>query len=84
MNLSTARASKRAKEVGVRKVIGAGRKDLNKTIFRRIIFIIIDRCFDCIAIIINRASLSQSNNGGKYSLVFSYRLQALVNACVAL
>ena len=28
MNLSTARASKRAKEVGVRKVIGASRKDL--------------------------------------------------------
>ncbi len=28
MNLSTARASKRAMEVGVRKVIGAGRKDL--------------------------------------------------------
>jgi putative ABC transport system permease protein len=28
MNLSTARASKRAKEVGVRKVIGAGRPDL--------------------------------------------------------
>jgi putative ABC transport system permease protein len=28
MNLSTARASKRAKEVGVRKVLGAGRKDL--------------------------------------------------------
>ena len=30
MNLSTARASKRAKEVGVRKVIGAGRADLVK------------------------------------------------------
>jgi len=30
MNLSTARASKRAKEVGVRKVIGASRKDLVK------------------------------------------------------
>ena len=30
MNLSTARASKRAMEVGVRKVIGAGRKDLIK------------------------------------------------------
>ncbi|OCX52188.1 hypothetical protein BEL04_11910 [Mucilaginibacter sp. PPCGB 2223] len=30
MNLSTARASKRAKEVGVRKVIGAGRFDLVK------------------------------------------------------
>ena len=30
MNLSTARASKRAKEVGVRKVIGAERKDLIK------------------------------------------------------
>jgi putative ABC transport system permease protein len=30
MNLSTARASKRAKEVGVRKVIGASRKDLIK------------------------------------------------------
>jgi len=30
MNLSTARASKRAKEVGVRKVIGAGRADLIK------------------------------------------------------
>jgi putative ABC transport system permease protein len=28
MNLSTARSSKRAKEVGVRKVIGAGRNDL--------------------------------------------------------
>ncbi|TDW97208.1 ABC transporter permease [Dinghuibacter silviterrae] len=28
MNLSTARASKRAKEVGVRKVLGAGRKEL--------------------------------------------------------
>lgn len=28
MNLSTARAAKRAKEVGVRKVIGAGRNDL--------------------------------------------------------
>jgi putative ABC transport system permease protein len=28
MNLSTAQASKRAKEVGVRKVIGAGKKDL--------------------------------------------------------
>ena len=28
MNLSTARASKRAKEVGVRKVVGAGRSDL--------------------------------------------------------
>ncbi len=30
MNLSTARASKRAKEVGVRKVIGAGKYDLIK------------------------------------------------------
>ena len=30
MNLSTARASKRAKEVGVRKVVGAGRGDLIK------------------------------------------------------
>jgi putative ABC transport system permease protein len=30
MNLSTARASKRAKEVGVRKVIGAGKWDLVK------------------------------------------------------
>lgn len=30
MNLSTARASRRAKEVGVRKVIGAGRNDLIK------------------------------------------------------
>lgn len=30
MNLSTARASKRAKEVGVRKVVGAGRSDLVK------------------------------------------------------
>ncbi|HTK19765.1 MAG TPA: ABC transporter permease, partial [Mucilaginibacter sp.] len=30
MNLSTARASKRAKEVGVRKVVGAGRGDLVK------------------------------------------------------
>lgn len=30
MNLSTARASKRAKEVGVRKVVGAKRKDLIK------------------------------------------------------
>jgi putative ABC transport system permease protein len=30
MNLSTARASKRAKEVGVRKVVGAGRADLVK------------------------------------------------------
>lgn len=30
MNLSTARASKRAKEVGVRKVAGAGKKDLVK------------------------------------------------------
>lgn len=30
MNLSTARASKRAKEVGVRKVIGAGKTDLIK------------------------------------------------------
>ena len=30
MNLSTARASKRAKEVGIRKVIGAGKKDLVK------------------------------------------------------
>src|SRR5262249_23397233 len=28
MNLSTARASKRAKEVGVRKVVGAGRREL--------------------------------------------------------
>jgi putative ABC transport system permease protein len=30
MNLSTARASRRAKEVGVRKVVGAGRMDLVK------------------------------------------------------
>lgn len=30
MNLSTARASKRAKEVGIRKVVGAGKKDLIK------------------------------------------------------
>ncbi len=30
MNLSTARASRRAKEVGVRKVVGAGKKDLVK------------------------------------------------------
>jgi putative ABC transport system permease protein len=30
MNLATARAAKRAKEVGVRKVIGAGKKDLVK------------------------------------------------------
>jgi putative ABC transport system permease protein len=28
MNLSTARATKRAKEVSVRKVIGAGKRDL--------------------------------------------------------
>lgn len=39
MNLSTARASKRAKEVGVRKVVGAGRKDLMKQFLGESIFL---------------------------------------------
>jgi putative ABC transport system permease protein len=39
MNLSTARASRRAKEVGVRKVIGAGRMDLVKQFLGESFFI---------------------------------------------
>ncbi len=39
MNLSTARASKRAKEVGVRKVIGAGRHSLVKQFLAESLFL---------------------------------------------
>lgn len=39
MNLSTARASRRAKEVGVRKVIGAGRADLIRQFLGESIFV---------------------------------------------
>ncbi len=39
MNLSTARASKRAKEVGVRKVIGAGRNSLVKQFLAESMFL---------------------------------------------
>jgi len=39
MNLSTARASKRAREVGVRKVIGASRKDLVKQFIGESLFL---------------------------------------------
>ena len=39
MNLSTARASRRAKEVGVRKVIGAGRGDLIRQFLGESLFI---------------------------------------------
>jgi putative ABC transport system permease protein len=39
MNLSTARASKRAREVGVRKVIGAGKKDLVKQFIGESLFL---------------------------------------------
>ena len=39
MNLSTARASKRAKEVGVRKVIGAGRYSLVKQFLAESLFL---------------------------------------------
>ena len=51
MNLSTARASKRAREVGVRKVIGAGQADSVKQFFGRIIPAIIHRCSYRIAFI---------------------------------
>ncbi len=44
MNLSTARASKRAKEVGVRKVIGAGKFDLVKQFLGESFFIGIYGC----------------------------------------
>jgi len=39
MNLSTARASQRAKEVGVRKVVGAGRKSLVKQFLSESLFL---------------------------------------------
>ena len=42
MNLSTARASKRAKEVGIRKVAGAGRNSLNRTIPRESFLLVLD------------------------------------------
>ena len=38
MNLSTARATKRAKEVGMRKVVGAGRSQIIKQFYLESIF----------------------------------------------
>ncbi|MEI9807086.1 MAG: FtsX-like permease family protein [Bacteroidota bacterium] len=58
MNLSTARASKRAKEVGVRKVIGAERKDLVRQFHERIFFTVIDRCADSDPLVAGIVTLS--------------------------
>ena len=43
MNLSTARSEKRAKEVGIRKVVGAQKSLSDQPVYRRINF----ACIDC-------------------------------------
>jgi putative ABC transport system permease protein len=52
MNLSTARASKRAKEVGVRKVFGAEKEILLQVIHERIFFAFTYWRYDRVAFII--------------------------------
>ena len=55
MNLSTARSARRAKEVGLRKVVGAGRKQLDWSVSWRIIIDIIhcftDCCWSCVVVV---------------------------------
>ena len=59
MNLSTARSEKRAKEVGIRKVVGAQKASLDWPVYRRINF----ACFFCgiIAVLIVQLSLPGFN-----------------------
>ncbi len=59
MNLSTARSSKRAKEVGVRKVLGSARKRLiNQFILESTLFVVISTI---IALLVVQVSLSGFN-----------------------
>jgi putative ABC transport system permease protein len=57
MNLSTARASQRAKEVGVRKVIGARRGDLVKQFIGESLLISLIACINCPPLAFARATI---------------------------
>ncbi len=80
MNLSTARASKRAREVGVRKVIGAGKYDLMKQFLGESCFTGIDRRIDRAAIVICPAALFEPDHQRKYPAGFLCRLSPLAHA----
>ncbi|MCE7994458.1 MAG: FtsX-like permease family protein [Roseivirga sp.] len=60
MNLSTARSSKRAKEVGVRKVLGSEKKSLvRQFIFESLLFVVVSTV---LALVLTEFSLSAFNN----------------------
>jgi putative ABC transport system permease protein len=69
MNLSTASASKRAREVGVRKVLGSGRSDLVRQFLLESILLTVIAL--SLALIIARAALPVFNDLSGKSLVLS-------------
>ena len=70
MNLSTARSEKRAKEVGIRKVVGAQKKALDRTISRRVNTACIYR--RVLAMIMVQASLAGFNTLTNKKLFVDY------------
>jgi putative ABC transport system permease protein len=76
INLSTAGASKRAKEVGVRKVMGSGKQDLIKQ------FLLESLIITCIALLISavlvQLALPVFNNLSGKNLTFGFSLKLMV------
>ncbi len=80
MNLATARASLRAREIGVRKVLGAGKKQLVRQFLGEAIFLSLMAC--SIALLLDAILLPYFNDiAGKtftYSDIFNFELMAIV------
>ena len=80
MNLATARASKRAREVGVRKVAGAGRGDLVRQFLAESVSAGAGERFDRVAVIDGRAPRAKRDYAGDRYAGFFERLFYLANA----
>ncbi len=76
MNLSTARASRRLKEIGIKKVVGASRKTLIQQYFSESIFVAFLSLF--IALLIAWALLPQFNSITGKSLALNWQTRSIV------
>ena len=73
MNLSTARSANRSKEVGVRKVLGSGRRNLmSQFIFESVLFVTVS---SIIAVVLAEISLEAFNELAAKQLALNVQLQ---------
>ena len=71
INLTTARSANRAKEIGLRKVVGAHRKDIIRQFFgESIVFTIIALCFACVLVSLFLPAVSRIT-GSQLSINFA-------------